>query len=497
MASHTVVLDEPLLSYLRALASGVSYTTGLVLGQKTWQRTFVVAHLARTPPPSSKDDDEAAAAAAALGSCDVDVGAAHYSGVHAVPELEARQHARLVTRMLPGGMWVLGTFVVGPGDVLADPVAAGQLLAVHRGLRAELARNRYLHGGCPGAMTLIVHLCTDTDELSAGRFVGKSPKLLLDMQSMNVKQGEYGAALVCQGGRGGREIPEKTRRPASSTGTIPKCGNPGVEVLARPLDWHSFSFQYDVDQSFLLDGRPRHRHLMADFLRKFHDDVARSTCLLDDKPWHVLQDRYASVKEFAADHSSRLTVVGLVQVGGGQLPENQDVVVEECAGRSRVRGSVMSSVYVQDDSTLRELVRAVKQDVVRSLASRIEIYWSLFPERDTEDGVRYVHELPKRVFVPLPFCRIELSDYLSVGLKISDSLGSFHKNLDVDIDIDNIKKSECDIIKLSINEQNDIQPQVDETYYQMTISDIKALAFTFFLVSMAIPALIVHLYQVQ
>ncbi|KAJ8866036.1 hypothetical protein PR048_033560 [Dryococelus australis] len=61
----------------------------------------------------------------------------------------------------------------------------------------------------------------------ASSLTAQPPRLLRSKESMRVKCCEYGAALECKG-RGKLDIPEKTRRPAASSGTIPTCKNPAA-----------------------------------------------------------------------------------------------------------------------------------------------------------------------------------------------------------------------------------------------------------------------------
>ncbi|XP_063224747.1 protein odr-4 homolog [Bacillus rossius redtenbacheri] len=447
--ARPVLMDVSQRCYLEALAGGGRYTAGLVMGQAVAAGgAMAVVHLARTPPPAGKD-----LVPPGEDCCCEAVGATYYDAVEEIPLRGLCEHARLVTRMLPGGMWVLGLFVVGPGDVLSDGAATRHLHAAHRQLRAELSRDPHLRGACPEPTTLVAHLSEDPGDLRLARFSSDSRSLLTDLR---------------------------------------------LETLPRPLDWHAFSFTYDLDRAFALRdlgvSASGHVGRMRDFLDDFAEDLAGSACLVNDLPWRALSERYGSLKEFVAAAGGRgRASVNLVLPRGCQLPEHQDMVIGRRAGYSHVRGSIMSVVYMHDDSTLREFARAVKDDVLRSLASRLEVYWSLFEERAAEEEVRYVHELPKRVFVPLPLCEIEFSDYLTLGIKISDSLGSIHRNLDVDVNIDSIKKSECDIVKISLGEKRDGHAQSVATFNQMTTADMKVVIYTFILICLAIPALVVHL----
>ncbi|KAJ8871794.1 hypothetical protein PR048_028134 [Dryococelus australis] len=67
------------------------------------------------------------------------------------------------------------------------------------------------------------------------RFIPKINRMTEILAAPNIvvlkaDEGECGAAPECEG-RGKREIPEKTRRPAASSGTIPTCENPGATPL--------------------------------------------------------------------------------------------------------------------------------------------------------------------------------------------------------------------------------------------------------------------------
>lgn len=53
-----------------------------------------------------------------------------------------------VTRMLPGGMWVLGIFVVGPGDCLGDNNCVQKLKLTLTSVYKNLTSNEYLYGNC-------------------------------------------------------------------------------------------------------------------------------------------------------------------------------------------------------------------------------------------------------------------------------------------------------------------------------------------------------------
>lgn len=64
--------------------------------------------------------------------------------------------------MLPGGMWVLGIFIVGPGDLFSDVSLQSKLISLLSYMYKCLSRNPYLYGNSPATEKLILHLSTDT-----------------------------------------------------------------------------------------------------------------------------------------------------------------------------------------------------------------------------------------------------------------------------------------------------------------------------------------------
>lgn len=64
--------------------------------------------------------------------------------------------------MLPGGMWVLGVFVVGPRDVFGDAKAVSRLRTVLHHIKKSLSSNSFFHGDSPSTEKLVLHLCSTT-----------------------------------------------------------------------------------------------------------------------------------------------------------------------------------------------------------------------------------------------------------------------------------------------------------------------------------------------
>ncbi|KAJ8973410.1 hypothetical protein NQ317_006476 [Molorchus minor] len=128
---RSAVADDYLLSYITDIAKENPYSVGLILGQSCLGKDYII-HFAKTPPFQSEELKNAGVPAKDLKS------------ISDINESWVADHARHATRMLQGGMYVLGIFVVSPEDVLSPfhPKVKSILSSVHR----QLGQSKYLYG---------------------------------------------------------------------------------------------------------------------------------------------------------------------------------------------------------------------------------------------------------------------------------------------------------------------------------------------------------------
>ena len=97
---RSAIADDNFLKYLHSFAKQDFPTVGLILGQPTESKDYII-HITRTPP-SSGDGENVPKKFVELS--DTWIG----------------DHARHVTRMLPGGMYVLGYLLCHKKTYLMD-----------------------------------------------------------------------------------------------------------------------------------------------------------------------------------------------------------------------------------------------------------------------------------------------------------------------------------------------------------------------------------------
>lgn len=117
----------------------------------------------------------------------------------------------------------------------------------------------------------------------------------------------------------------------------------------------------------------------------------------------------------------------------------------DCICMMTFKGAVQCRAYIHSKATVREAINALKQDIVRSVTARCEIHCEdlLLIEEEQKDPL-VVHELPRRVFAPLPQADICVCDYQFHSDTAVDSLDAFMELLNLELTEDDIDTS-CEV----------------------------------------------------
>lgn len=403
---RTVYAEEKILPDLIRISKTEGYIPGLILGQCSGQRDYVI-HLARTPLPSEKtvtDGSDLNENASKLQRKSV-------SKLTDIQEIWLADHAKQVTRMLPGGMWVLGMFIVGPGDVFAETTSLAKLNSVLININKHLNNNRYFCGNSPSSEKLLLHLSTDTQ-----RHVCKSFDVLNLTSSL------------------------------------------------RPVDWkfqgnnrwHELECQYDFDllQPYQItedDANFSLKKHLQKILHKVSDGVQKAICTIDgeikeDSDSLEVSDKRKKGGGKASGGKSpaenKPLQVNLYIPCDTEIKNEDELNIVDVVGEMKCTGVLSSKVFLHQKATVEEAVKAVKEDIIRSWAARLEMHWDSLVEEEASspEEVMVVHEPPRRVLIPLPHSKVALSDYLFPGEGPSEALISLQELLGVKVNESAVQK---------------------------------------------------------
>ncbi|XP_063985468.1 protein odr-4 homolog [Diachasmimorpha longicaudata] len=400
-----IYAEEGILNYLISLSDLDTYTVGLILGQSTDKQDYVV-HLARTPPPAPKDVIEETLIGSTT-NVQQESPIRSIKSVKDVPSSWVADHAIHVTRMLPGGMWVLGIFVVAPNDCFSDNDSTQRLKFIISSLHKNFQSNSYLYGHNPRESLILAF------NSSTHRFVCKS----FDVKSnSSLKSADW-------------------------------------KFEAKITKWYQLETRLDFDQTFpIADGQES--ETLKQQLQKILKDVAgvvNSSLViiegdrrLPDELIQIIGNQKKKERKESKSNESDASDKSLQAAIYVPCSKKSDREIREvnCAASIRLVGQIGSQTFVHQKSTVAEATDAIKQDIMRSLASRLEMHWDSLLEEDNElpeDNVT-LHEPPRRVLVALPQSRITLSDYLFPGEGPQEALLSLQELLDLQVQESSVQK---------------------------------------------------------
>ncbi|KAG5306359.1 ODR4 protein, partial [Pseudoatta argentina] len=430
---RTVYVEKHLRTYLTSLAKPDGYVIGLILGQSAGQKDYIV-HLAKTPPPLTKNVVEETLISSTV-SMEQDAANIYIRSVKDIPMSWVADHAKHVTRMLPGGMWVLGVFIVGPEDTLDNTSNVQKLKSVLGAIHKTLSwNNKYLCGN-------------NQDE-----------KLILSFNSIAQK-------YICKS----IDIAKDSMlKPAD------------WKFQEKATKWHQLETLVDFDRLYLIavDKDPETlKKQLQNILTNVADLIDSSLIVIEgevrspDDTLETLGKRKKSSNKKCknkTDDSNNSLQVSLY-IPCSQDNSNVDVRTTSCSASIRLIGQLVSRTFVHQRASIAEANTAVKEDIVRSLASRLEMHWdSLIEEengspegksrmRDMDinivvefDNLLHLcnlfsenitlHEPPRRVLIALPDNKVTLSDYLFPGEGPQEALLSLQELLDLNVQESQVQK---------------------------------------------------------
>uniref|UniRef100_A0A671PD73 Protein odr-4 homolog n=1 Tax=Sinocyclocheilus anshuiensis TaxID=1608454 RepID=A0A671PD73_9TELE len=305
-------VDEAVEEYLSGLqAAPGSCVTGLLAGQSSPQRDFVVLAV-QTPHRESEGQPKASRGVSPLDDIDVEW---------------VTEHAKQVSRMLPGGLCILGLFLVTPPELSKDAQNALK--------RLIFAMDKYIIKGRLWELSeedvtdrVTLHICFKTKKLVCKTFDVKDPK-------SSAKPADW-----------------KYQTGISSSWPMLTCS---VEVdLQIPVTGSSSD---NTDKC------------MKDGLRRWAKQIEAAYCLINGR--QALDD-----SELISGQVKTLSFLCHVDsTEQSELDERSSALVQVCSGSMRVRGVVHCRAYIHNNKPkARHAAQAIKRDIINTVCSRVEMF---------------------------------------------------------------------------------------------------------------------------
>ncbi|NXP19459.1 ODR4 protein, partial [Scytalopus superciliaris] len=356
---RTYLVEEAVGQYLCELSTALRpLVTGLLIGQCSPQRDYVLRAV-RTPPREQHGEQD--------------------TGPPRVASLDEEwitTHASQVSRMLPGGLLVLGVFMIATPELAKDGQNALRKLIFS--VEKSLTKRRLWKPAEEEVSDrAALQICSATKKVVCRTYDVQDPK-----SSAKPADWKYQSALSASWVALGCTVNVNIHIPLLATSPnhdLEKNTKNGLNRWSKQIE----------DSVFLINGQVK-------------DD---DTELLEGQK--KLKGNTQSITHFS-------DVKVLTQLCQGSSPRST-ATVQVCSGSINLRGAVKCRAYIHNNRPrVKEAIQALKRDIINTLSDRCEI---LFEDLILNEGPqkksceREYHVLPQRLFVPVAGSSVMLSDY--------------------------------------------------------------------------------------
>ena len=388
----TILVDESIQDYVSQLYDTGQWQLGLIIGQPTHHKDYAV-RLICSPEPvedeASEDDEEPKQAKksqkpVSMVDCD---------------ERWIATHARQVTRMLPGGLHVMGIFALAPPNMMSSSQAKFRqiLYLIHRGvskglIQKDLSTERYLLQICSNTRKFTCKIIDVLDPKNGFRPADwksqstkeKWIKLQTDINidlKINVPVRQQNQSMLKQ----------------IQQGILPYCGNlcKGIMSINGELRDLTEVLDHSTTESKRSKGRDKGQTTQKVYNVDFYTEPISAR--LDEPEFH--------------ESICRLVIQGVTN------------------GRA----------FVHSKSVVSEAKQAMITDIIRSIHSRCELLCEdievIEEEEKVKTGIKKeLYDTPVRVFGKLPGSNLDFCDYKFQDEKLEEVIDRIEELLDIKMD---------------------------------------------------------------
>lgn len=364
-----IFASSHLLTYLQDFDTSDSLSVGLVLGQTCDGKDYIV-HMAKSPslPPKK------------------------LRNLSDVNDLWLADHAKQATKMLSGGMYVIGIFVASETDLVTSfPTnLKAVLLQLSKSLSTE-----YLHGNTSSNEKIVINYCSKSKLVKC--------KLYDPIKSI-VKPAEIN---FCDDNK-----------------------------------WIRLECKYEIEKNYFWEEESPEMDLkeqMNVVLKDVRKNLKLSVILFDgefkpeDECLELLgkQKKISKSERSSYENSNQDSRPIIVQILEETTDESSDIIIKDIKSQIKVVGQITSTVWMNPRASYKMASNAIVEDILRSLSTRLEMHWDSLIEEEHREDSNSIHEPPRRVMITIPGTEITVSDYLFPGEGAEEAKTSVEEILDI------------------------------------------------------------------
>lgn len=366
------VVEAVLEKYFSNLEAGsAAFTTGLLIGQSSPQRDFVVLST-KTPQRGTESSS---------------------GSLEDVDTEWVTEHAKQVSRMLPGGLSVLGVFLIVLPELSKE--AMNVLRKLVFAVDKYLSKGRLWDGTYEDVTERVaLQICSKTRKVVCKTFDVKDPK-------SSAKPADW-----------------KYQNGVSSNWPVVTC-SVGLNLRLPVSDRSS---------------EDKHK-CIKEGLQRWAKQIVASTCLINGKVMAQEAELVTGPKKSPKLSQQKLQAQVLLPPTECQ-PELSSSVAAQPSASVLIRGQVSCRAYLHSNKPKAgQAMEAIKRDIMNTVSCRVDMLFDDFFMNQAEErgAVEGQQSLPLRVFAPVPEAGFCVCDYMFPGESVSEAAEHFQEMLDCSI----------------------------------------------------------------
>ncbi|XP_077986885.1 protein odr-4 homolog [Glandiceps talaboti] len=381
---RTIVAEESTQSYIENLYGNHQWLVGLIVGQNSPQKDFVVQFI-RTPVIDEEVD-----------SNDAKKRSTNKTTLGDVDEQWVAEHASQISRMLPGGVTVIGIFAFASPDVMTKSQA--KLRQIIFAIQKTMKKQEVIPKEDTFSERILLQICAVTRKTTC-RTVDVSDH----KSSFRPAEWKYQSFVNRWSSLQSQVVVD-------------------VKLQINSQISHKSSFSKQVKNAL----QPWCR-MISNSLTLVGGKIRKSTEQLENTQTHKKKGQSSTT----GPQSYR------VQLLSQNNSCDDNIQKKECIVTLKLKGCIHGKAYVNAKATVGEATQALKEDVINSLLSRCELLCDDL--RQSDEDIPEINVMPRRVCVQLPNTPVDVSDYMFQDETIQDSLDRFAELLDLQVNEDELQ----------------------------------------------------------
>ncbi|XP_020618091.1 protein odr-4 homolog [Orbicella faveolata] len=374
---RTIIIEESVGDYISSLYGKHKWQIGLIIGQLSPQRDYVL-HLARTPEQSGNSDGESKPAT--------------------MDEIENNwiiEHAHQVSRMLTGGLDVVGVFAFGPTDMLTK--TQGKLRQLVFSFQKNVHHRPASYFGDLSHSRILLQICSATKKITCRT---------IDVSDQRA-----------------------TPNPAE------------VKYQSFTSKWLKLETSLSLSNTHFTVPRKLERsglqNQIMGSIQNTLQSISTALCTVNGELCTDDQPLVSGQKPGKSSHAaSKSTQTFKIDIFTEEPCGPLDPVETQTVASLVMSGSMSCRAYVHQKATVKEAIQALKYDAVRSFLSRCEVLcedvMDSQEEKTTNETFSSTWTSPQRVFAPLGAGPVTVCDYVFKDETFKESRERMAELLNVD-----------------------------------------------------------------